>query len=73
MIAQLAEIELHLLDSMSREQVLAMLLQRNACIPVEMSEEWLSLQCTDRLRLLLLAAKLIEVVGHPERCLAAGR
>jgi hypothetical protein len=62
MIASLTEIELDLLDSTSREQVLAQLQDRRGCLPLGMTDEWLAQQSTSRLRLLVLAAKLIDVV-----------
>jgi hypothetical protein len=62
MTAFLLDLELQLLDSMSQEQLLAELKPRQHCLTCEMSGEWLCGRPPCALRMLLLAAKLIDVV-----------
>jgi hypothetical protein len=61
MISTLGKLELHLIDPLSRQQLLdAVRLQRN-CLPADLLVG-LEEQGTDQLRLLLLTARLIEVL-----------
>ena len=62
MIASPADLQLRRLDVLSREEVLALLRQRQCRLPREVSEDWLRLQSSFRLRLLLLAGILTDVV-----------
>jgi hypothetical protein len=66
MISALTELELRLLDRMDREQLIAALGRARHWLLVEISDEWLSEQSTERLRILLLAAKLLRVLRQRE-------
>jgi hypothetical protein len=68
LISTLTELELRQLDSMSREQLISRLLEFKDNTPVEFCQELLEQQGTDRLRLLLLAVKLIRVLRQPSSC-----
>jgi hypothetical protein len=68
MIAMMIELEVRLLKLVGREQLLATLSERQDCLPLELTEDWLEQQTTDRLRLLVLAARLIFVSREQARC-----
>jgi hypothetical protein len=66
MITVLTKLELRLLDLLSRDEILATLRSARDCVPPDFTGEWLEKQCTDRLRALLLAARLIGALRHAE-------
>jgi hypothetical protein len=73
MIAMMIELEVRLLKLVGREQLLATLSERQDCLPPELTEDWLEQQTTDRLRLLVLAARLIFVSREQARCAERAR
>jgi hypothetical protein len=73
MLTSVADLEFRLLESMSREQMLAVLSQRQDLLPPAMSADWLSRQSMSALRMLLLAAKLLDAVRQMDRRAASGR
>jgi hypothetical protein len=62
MSATLAELELRTFDELSHEQLIAMLLERTDCLPKRFTRERLERQSTEELQILLLAAKLLDVL-----------
>lgn len=60
MIASLVEVEVRLLDSSSREQLVATLRESG------ITQAWLAEQSTDRLRLLLLAVRLLRMLRRQD-------
>ncbi|HEV3444659.1 MAG TPA: hypothetical protein VG099_08460 [Gemmataceae bacterium] len=62
MFATLIELEMLVLEEMSREQLIAALLEERDCLSLEFTREWLAEQSTDGLRLFMLAAKLVRVL-----------
>ena len=66
--ATLFELEMKCLDELSRRQLVEAVLERSDCLPAELREQ-VEEQETDRLRLLLFAARLI----HALRQLRPGR
>jgi hypothetical protein len=73
MFSTLIELEMLVLEDMSREQMIAALVQYRDCLRLEFTREWLERQSLDGLRLFMLAAKLLRVVrdkqnrGSPTR------
>jgi hypothetical protein len=67
MIAVLVELEGRLLEAANRDQLIATLAERADCLPPEFTRERLEQQPTDRLRLLLLAARMIYVLRQQVR------
>jgi hypothetical protein len=67
MLRPVADLELRLLESMPREQLLAILSGRPDLLPPQMDAGWLSRQPTASLHMLVLAAKLIEVAWRLDR------
>lgn len=67
MFDAMARLELRLLEGLDRRQVLDLLHERQSCLPPALTADWLDGQPTTRLRLLLLAAKVIDLVGPPYR------
>jgi hypothetical protein len=61
MVSTLGELEMHVIDPMSRQQLLEALRPRRDCLPPDLRER-LEEQPTERLRLLLLAARLIHAL-----------
>jgi hypothetical protein len=62
MFATLIELEMLVLEEMSRERLIAALLEERDCLSLEFTREWLEEQSTDGLRLFMLAAKLVRVL-----------
>jgi hypothetical protein len=71
MLTSVADLELRLLESMTRGELLALLSRQPDLLPLEMSGDWLSRQPTSSLHMLVLAAKLIEVAWRTDRRLMA--
>jgi hypothetical protein len=67
MFATLLKLELALLDDLSRDQLISALLECRDNLSLEFTPEWLEGQTLERLRLLLLAAKLLRVLRQKER------
>ena len=66
MIATLSELELSCIDRLSREDLLRAVRARTGDLPADLLER-LDEQSTDRLQLLLLAGRLIQVLRHLRR------
>ncbi len=66
MFSTLLKLELALLDDLGREQLIGALLECRDKLSFEFTPEWLEAQSTERLRLLLLAAKLLRVLRQKE-------
>lgn len=64
MVTSVILLEMPLLESLSREQLLGLLSERRALLPPSMGLRWLVRQSTCNLRMLLLAAKLIDAAWH---------
>ncbi len=63
MIPLVFQLEMHLIDAMSRSQLQQELRARQDCLPLD-CRELLEGQPTDRLRLLVLAVRVIHTVRH---------
>jgi hypothetical protein len=59
--ATLFELEMRCLDSMPRQQVIEAIRERVDCLPADL-REWMAEEPTDRLRLMLFAARLIHAL-----------
>jgi hypothetical protein len=66
MFAELTKLELRLLDGQNRDQLIDTLMERKDELRLEFTRQWLEDQSTDRLRLLVLAAKLLSLVRRSE-------
>jgi hypothetical protein len=66
MFATLLKLELALLDDLGRKQLIDALLASRDKLSLDFTSEWLEAQSTERLRLLLLAAKLLRVLRQKE-------
>ena len=64
MVTSIILLETQLLESLSREQLLGRLSERRTLLPLPMTMSWLDRQSTCNLRMLLLAAKVIDAVWH---------
>jgi hypothetical protein len=64
--ARLFELEMNCLDTMPRHQLLEALRERCDCLPGDLLER-LDVQATDRLRLLLFAARLIYALRQLQK------
>lgn len=62
----LFELEMRYMDTMSREQLVAGVRERSDCLPVDL-REGIEEQVTDRLRLLLFAARLVHALRQARR------
>jgi hypothetical protein len=62
MIATLATLELRTFATLSREQLITLLLEAGNCLPRPYSREGLETQSTEQLQILLLAANLLDVI-----------
>jgi hypothetical protein len=62
MISRLGRVEIRQIDSLRRAQLLGILLGFKDCPQISFSRNWLEEQPTDKLRLLLLAARLYRAV-----------
>jgi hypothetical protein len=62
MIATLVTLELRTIELLSREQLITLLLGMGNCLPRPYSRERLETQPTEHLQILLLAAKLFDVI-----------
>jgi hypothetical protein len=62
MFATLIELEMFVLAEMSREQLIATLLEYREPLSLEFTRDWLEEQSTDGLRLFMLAGKLVRVL-----------
>jgi hypothetical protein len=71
MVSTLGELELQSIDLMSRQQVLDAIGPRQDCLPPDLREH-LEEQPTGRLRLLLMAARLIQVLRLTQSADRAG-
>jgi hypothetical protein len=67
MFATLIGLELSLLEGLSREQLLTVLVEQRESLSLRFSQDWLEGQSTDQLRLVLLAAKLLCLLRHSEK------
>jgi hypothetical protein len=64
MIAAWAELELCSLGKLSRDQLIALVLRRRDQLGLKFDQEWLEDQPTQRLRVLLMAARLLGLLRH---------
>jgi hypothetical protein len=71
MLTSVASLELRALESMTREELLALLGGRPDLLPPALSGGRLSRQPTPSLHMLAVAAKLIDVVWRMDRRVAA--
>jgi len=62
MISRMGKVEIRHLDSLRRAQLIGMLLDFKECPQLTFSLPWLKEQPTDKLRLLLLAARLCRAL-----------
>ena len=62
MILRLGEVEIRQIDSLDQQQLIRLLVEFRKGGSIEFNESWLELQPTDRLRLLLLAARLYRAL-----------
>jgi hypothetical protein len=62
MFATLIELEMLVLEDMSRDQLIATLLAYRDTLGLDFTREWLERQSSDGLRLFMLAAKLLHVL-----------
>ncbi len=62
MISRMGKVEIRHLDSLRRAQLIGMLLDFKECPQLTFSLPWLEEQPTDKLRLLLLAARLCRAL-----------
>jgi hypothetical protein len=62
MIATLAALELRTFETLNREQLITLLLEAGNCLPRPYSRQRLETQSTEQLQILLLAAKLFDVI-----------
>jgi hypothetical protein len=62
----LFDLEMNCLDAMTRSQLLEAVLKRLECLPADL-REGMEAQDTDRLRLLLFAARLIQALRQLRR------
>jgi hypothetical protein len=67
------EIELRQLEVMNREQLIAALVQMGTCLNVRFTQEWLEDKPMDRLRVLWLTARLLEVMRQKRPATAPRR
>ena len=67
MFSTLIELEMLVLEDMSREQMIAALVEYRDCLSLEFTREWLERQSMDGLRLFMLAAKLLRVVRDKQK------
>jgi hypothetical protein len=61
MVSTLGKLELQLIDPLNRQQLIEAVRLRRNCLPLDLLDG-LEQQATDQLRLLLLTARLIEVL-----------
>jgi hypothetical protein len=59
--ATLFELEMRCLDAMPRQQLIDAIRERMDCLPTDL-REWVAEEPTDRLRLMLFAARLIHAL-----------
>jgi hypothetical protein len=62
MISRMGKVETRHLDSLRRAQLIGILLNFKECPQLTFSQSWLEEQPTDKLRLLLLAARLCRAL-----------
>ena len=62
MISRMGKVEIRQIDSLKRRDLISILLEFKDCPPISFTEPWLEEQTTDRLRLLLLAARLYRAL-----------
>jgi len=62
MISRMGKVEIRHLDSLRRAQLIGFLLNFKECPQLTFSQSWLEEQPTDKLRLLLLAARLCRAL-----------
>jgi hypothetical protein len=67
MIQTVAELELRTFDTLTREQLITLLLERVDCLPRHFTRERLEGYSTEDLQILLLAAKLLDVLRSQDR------
>jgi hypothetical protein len=71
MMVALSELELHCIDELTRPQLIGAIRERFDCLPEDLRLR-LEEQGAERLRLLLLAALLIQVLRQAPCCRGAG-
>ena len=62
MISRMGKVEIRQIDSLRRAQLIDILLAFKECPQITFSKSWLEEQPTDKLRLLLLAARLYRAL-----------
>ena len=62
MISRMGKVEIRQIDSLQRAQLIGILLDFKECPQIAFSRSWLEEQPTDKLRLLLLAARLYRAL-----------
>jgi hypothetical protein len=62
MISRMGKVEIRQIDSLRRAQLIDILLAFKECPQISFSQPWLEEQPTDKLRLLLLAARLYRAL-----------
>ena len=62
MISRMGKVEIRQIDSLQRAQLIGILLDFKECPQISFSRSWLEEQPTDKLRLLLLAARLYRAL-----------
>jgi hypothetical protein len=67
MVACFCALEMHCLDSMTRAQLIEDLAEHPDCLPADLQEH-VAEQATDRLRLHVLAARLIHALRQQQKC-----
>jgi hypothetical protein len=74
MIATFGTLELRTFETLSREQLMTLLVEAGSCLRRPCSREQLEEQSTEQLQILLLAAKLLDVIDRQDsRGRPAGR
>jgi hypothetical protein len=68
MLGALIGLELRLLDAWGRERLIAALLERRDGLALDFTREGLEELSTERLRILVLAAKLLSLLKRQKRC-----
>jgi hypothetical protein len=72
MIATLGQLEMHCIDRLCRQELIDAIRARGDCLPEDL-RQGLENQPTDRLRLLLLAARLVHVLRQAPCCRCGGK
>jgi len=62
MISRMGKVEIRQIDSLRRAELIEVLLAFKECPQITFSQAWLEEQPTDKLRLLLLAARLYRAL-----------